>query len=168
MYSISDYVFHNGRGICQIQDIRTENFTGKPQEYYVLHPIYDKPDSTLYIATESGDASLQDVYTKEEIDEAIRQSLDVQLEWIEHNSKRKTYFTELLRNGTTPESIALIRFINRRKRELEEAGKRLIATDERILSELHRKVDRSLAFCLGIEEADVHEYVVSVSSAFAK
>lgn len=168
MYNISEYVFHVIRGICQIEDIRVEKFTGSPQNFYVLHPIYEKPDSKLYVPTESGDTYLKQIFSKEELDSVIAESAKENIEWIDHNSRRKNYFTDILHNGTPAQTIALIRFLSNRKRELEKSGKKLIATDERILSELHKKVDRGFSFVLGIDESDVAQYVLDQFDKFGE
>lgn len=47
MLSIHDAILYGNYGVCQIVDIRQENFCQKGTLYYVLSPI-DDPHSTIY------------------------------------------------------------------------------------------------------------------------
>ena len=162
MYEVGKVVLHKINGVCRIEDIREENLTGESQMYYVMHPIFEKSSSILYLPIEDRGGLLRALYTPSEIDHVILKGEDEKIEWIDNNNLRKTTYTELWRKGTTSQLVALIRCLTARKTELEEQGKKFSVTDERILSEARNRVDQEFAYSLNIDRENVPNYVLDI------
>ena len=65
MYKIGDLTFYKSHGICQIDSIVEQNFTGTPMQYYVLQSKL-RPGVTLYHPVESDNSQLERLITSEE------------------------------------------------------------------------------------------------------
>ena len=73
MFETGNVVLHPSEGVCEIDDVRSERFDGsKKRTYYVMHPLYAKIKSTLFVPVDSDKIVLQKMPTKDEIIELIK------------------------------------------------------------------------------------------------
>lgn len=96
---------------------------------------------------------------KEKINELLAESVLSSVKWIENRQLRTEKAREIIRNGVTPDLIALIRCLYERKLSLKENGKSLSATDESLLSSCEKLVNEELSFSLDIPIDEVAGYI---------
>ncbi|MCR4956518.1 MAG: CarD family transcriptional regulator [Lachnospiraceae bacterium] len=160
MYKIGDFVFHQHSGVCEVEDIREEQFPSGVKQCYIMHPLGTKADAKVMVPVNSHNGMVRSVYTPEEIDDIIAESAEVEVPWIEKNNVRKATFSDIIHKGETVEVLALIYRMRQQEEVLVASGKKLTATDERLLSEATKKIDQGFAFSLKIEEGEVLPYVL--------
>lgn len=161
MFKTGNVVLHPSEGVCKIDDVRTERFDGsKKRTYYVMHPLYAKIKSKLFIPVDSDKIFLKQIPTKEEIIELIKNVSIDSIEWIENPTLRKDTFMHIIYKGNTKEIIALIAKLHIKKNEIEANGKKLSATDSKILNEAEKKIHQEFSYVLDTEEENIPAFIL--------
>lgn len=161
MFETGNVVLHPTEGVCKIDDVRSERFdSSKKRTYYVMHPLYAKIKSTLFVPVDSDKISLQKMPTKDEIIELIKSVSDTDIEWIENSTLRKDAFMHIIYNGDTKEIVALIAKLHTRKNEVEANGRKFSATDAKILKEAEKKVYQEFSYVLDTDEENIPEFIL--------
>ena len=158
MFQINDMVMHGTSGICQIADIRAENFRGPEELYYILQPLREK--TTIYCPVEGTKIKLRKLLTTEEINELIAIMPDAENIWIEHDPTRKERFTAILKGGDYKELICLLKTLYAKREEKQREGKKFHIADERIMQDAERMLHGEFAYVLGIAEEDVLPFIL--------
>lgn len=160
MFRIGDAVIHPAEGVCEITEIAEKNFSGTAEEYYVLRSVYDS-QSTVYIPVET-------VKTRPKIRLALnREQVHKIIDSLENNEPVKTdndnhrrlLFKEILASGNADEIGRVLTTIYRLRTELRKTGKKIKASDERIIKETERSVFTEFAFSLGISPEEIPAYI---------
>lgn len=159
MYSIGDIVLHLASGVCQIDDIREEAFTGQTKLYYVMHAMDASRKGTIFVPVEPMKPVLRDLLNEDEIQENIANSVKEQVEWIDNNNVRKTKYNEILKSDNLSKIIALVTCLHKRKEHQEEIGKKFPVIDERIMGEAEKRIQQEVSFALHMDEAEVKDYI---------
>lgn len=156
-----DVVVYGVRGVCTVDDVRTENIGGEEREYYLLTPCDDKR-STIYLPTDSDriERHVKKLLTKEEVFGLIDSLPDEEDIWIPDNRRRAEVFTHIIDSGERADVIRLIRVLSTRKHTLEGSGKKLGASDRALLEQAEKVVFDELALVLGIERTKVEEFII--------
>lgn len=156
-----EYVMYKSSGICEITDIRTEEFSGSGERaYYVLRSVYDCA-SVIYVPVDapSLDVNMRHILTRAEIHAIIDRTEDLGEEWIEDGKERAAHFDTLLASGDRAEILWLVKAISLYRIQAEKNKRKLYAADERILSSAERVIKEEFAFVLGIEREEVIPYI---------
>lgn len=161
MFSKGDVIFHTSAGICQIDDIRQENFTGELRQYYVMHPVNHNGRSVIYVPVDAKKSPIRNVLSEEEINEVIINSINENIEWIDNNNLRKASFNEILHSDNISRIIALISVLHKRKESVINNGKKMPVVDERIMNDAEKKVHEEFSYALDIHEDEVPSYIIS-------
>ena len=53
MFAVGDVVLHTSQGVCRVDDIRDEKFSGMNRTYYVLLPMENNGKSTTYVPVDA-------------------------------------------------------------------------------------------------------------------
>ena len=148
MFETGNVVLHPSEGVCEIDDVRSERFDGsKKRTYYVMHPLYAKIKSTLFVPVDS--------------DKIVLQSVSVEsIEWIDNSTLRKDAFMHIIYNGDTKDIVALIAKLHMRKKEVETAGKKFSATDSKILKEAEKRVYQEFSYVLNTDEKNIPKFIL--------
>lgn len=158
----NDMVMHPSQGVCKIKEIRTEDFSGMPQDYYVLEPIYAKPQTTLFVPTSGGKLALRKLLSVQEIDGLIEKIHETKLpEWPEDDKSRRAEFVNTLKAGAHFEVMKMLMMLYHRKKELQEKGKKLHAVDERTMESAEQLLHQEFAYALNIEPNEVVSYILN-------
>ena len=126
MFEKNNVVFHTSAGICQIDDIRNENFTGDERLYYVMHPVNHNGRSVIYVPVDAKKSPIRSVLSEKEINQVIIDSKNEDIEWIDNNNLRKASFNEILHSDNISRIIAMISILHRRKEKIMTNGKKKI------------------------------------------
>lgn len=160
MWNIGDHVVHRRDGVCRIAAIDELNMTSDgPKTYYILTPLYENA-SRLYVPLDRADQMLRDVLTKEEIHSMILDLRDTGPDrWISDEKARQRSLTETVRTGSEESLLKMISTLFRKKEEQQQNGRKFHASDEHILNEAEKMINREFAFVLGIEPDAVPDYI---------
>ena len=158
MLSIHDAILYGNYGVCQIVDIRQENFCQKGTLYYVLSPI-DDPHSTIYCPVETGAGRMRPLLTPVQADELIRSIPTIAPKRIENAQARRDQYRKILKNGDRRELIMLIKTLYESRTGKAQAGKRMSASDEEALREAERLLHHELAYVLKLDPDQVTGYI---------
>ncbi len=160
MYQQNDIVMHPGAGVCKIEDVREEQFTGQKRQYYVLRPLYENTATTIFVPTDSQKITLRKLLSKEEIVRMIHTvSLDTSL-WVDNPAERKDMFQQLLHEGDHPTLIRLIAELHTRRRETEKAGRKFHAADEKVLQEAEKRIHQEFAHTLELSVEEIAPFIM--------
>lgn len=162
LYAIGDYVVYGINGVCLVEDIRKLDYAGK-NDFYILKPINNK-NSTFYLPTDCDDidSRLRKLHSKKEIDGIIKSVKDEEELWIEDKKKRNESFKQMLKRNNQQELLRLVGCIYQKRKQLNDAGKKLPSADEIIMQQAENSVNGEFAFVLGIDESQVGEYIRKV------
>ncbi len=161
MFKINDTVVHTGMGVCKITEIKSENFAKLgTRQFYVLKPIYDNNQTTVYVPVDSDKIVLKKLLSEEEIEKLLSEIDFSKSIWIENDVVRKEKFSQILKSGERTEIILLIKELHLQLEEREKTGKRLHIADEKILREAEKLIHQELAFSMNIEVEQVAEFII--------
>ena len=161
MWKIDDVVLYRTAGLCKIENITTEVFTGEPQEYYVLRPLSDTK-SVLHIPLANAQlcAKMFPLMSCGEIEKLIDELPALTVEWQDNDKRRAEYFKGVLESGDRRMLAALIKTVHERRVLLEQAGKKLRASGESVCTKAEKLLFDELSYVLKIPCADIPQYIL--------
>ena len=131
-FSVGDAVVYRAEGVCDIVDIRKENFGahGEGENYYILSPRNDA-NSSIYVPVnnETLTALMRPILSKEEIVAMIAELQNERLTWLPDSRSRNTMFREILSVGDRRSVIVLALTVHERLAAIIEAGKKPGSTE---------------------------------------
>lgn len=161
VYSAGDYVIYAGNGICKIEDIRQENFSGIGERlYYIMNSVYENGARFFVPVSNECEERLRPVFSEEKIKTIIDQTEDIAPKWNESDEERSQSFEAILRSGNIAEILWLVKILNLHKREVREHNKKFHACDEKILTQAEKVITEEFAFVLGLSKREVIPYIV--------
>jgi len=161
-HKIGEYVIYRQIGICQIVDIRKENFDSSVEKtYYVLKAMSDK--TIIYVPVDSQEIELfmRHILTADKIQSIIDKAETAQNEWIEDSKLRANYFEQLLQNGNRSEILWIVKVLSLHKIDVEKSNRKFYVSDERILAKAEKLIIDEFAYILGVEKSQVIPYIIS-------
>lgn len=159
MFAVGDVVLHTSQGVCRVDDIRDEKFSGMRRTYYVLLPVEDNGKSTTYVPVDAPKSPIRKLLTEEQIREVIHISMNETTDWIDNNNVRKSAFTEILRSDDISRILSLMVCLYKRREKVLSQGKKFPVVDERIMTEAERKIHQEFSYTLSIAAKDVPQYI---------
>ncbi len=155
MYQIGEAVVEKHSGLCQIQDIREEDFMGRGAVlYYVLQPFHDK-GALVYVPAYSVEEKLRPLHRSEELKSYIENVKAKSMAWNNNDKERQQKFQSIVKEGTMEEQLLLMKTLIEKRKELVESGKKFRAVDERVLHELEMLVLPEVKQVLGMEAEEL-------------
>jgi CarD family transcriptional regulator len=162
MYSIGTTVLHPGAGVCRIEDIRQEALLAKEcKTYYILKPVYENAQTTIYCPVDSDKIALRSLLTAEDIHALLHNIPTEGSPWIANDLKRQEVFAEILREGDRVKLIRLILDLRQKQREKQQAGKKLHLADGKVLHEAEKRIGQEFAYVLHIQPDEVIPMITS-------
>lgn len=160
MHSVKDTVLYAQHGVCVIEQICRRGFMGEMKDYYQLRPVTET-HATVFVPVDNplSEKKMRPVLTKEQVLELIHSLPTLETSWIENAVDRKRRCTDILRDCDRIELLHMIKSIYSRKNELEAAGRKLTASDERAMKEGERLVYDELAYVLEIDRDEVLPFI---------
>lgn len=161
-YQKGDHVRYGTNGVCVIADIETMTSMDRRsvKDYYVLRPVAES-GTKIFVPLDNPAllGKMHAILTREEINEAIRQSAADPLPWVGNRSRRSEAFKEILKTAEPFPLLQLCSCIHGRRLQLSQEGKRLSGSDEAILKQAERLVENEFAFSLDIPRSEVAAYI---------
>ncbi len=160
MFKVNDYVVYGSTGVCQITDIRTEEFIkGDEAEYYILQPAYNN-NMTIKIPVNNPKVSMRKVIKKDDVPLLIAMMPDKETLWIDDDKLRRNNFLAALKTGKSEEWIKIYKTIYNEKKARLEIGKKLAKTDEDIMNAAEKQLYEEVAIALEITPDEVAPYIL--------
>ena len=159
MFAINDLVMYGNTGVCKIVDIRSESFTGKACDYYVLVPESDTK-ATIFCPVEAPPGRIRKLLSREEVYDLVHTLPDQEVAWIESDTERRDTYREILKRGNHRELAGLIKTLYQHKQERERAGRKFHLVDERLLTQAERLLHGEIAHVLNIGPEKVVPFIV--------
>ena len=156
--NINDHVYYALNGICEVKDIQKLKIGKEEKEYYVLNPI--NSSTTLFVPTDNLDtlSIIKKILKKEEINNLIKESKNINLEWLKNSKDRNVYFQNLIKKDDLKTSIALINLIYTKQKE----DAKVSPNDLLILSNVQNLIHSSLSYSLNITKDEVKDYILNI------
>ena len=159
MFKINDYIMYGTTGVCQVMDIKSEQFLmDEPQDYYVLNPIYTE-HTTIMIPVESQKVSARRLHSKEDVKNFIEQILSNELFWIDDVRERNLVFRSMVNKMDCESLITLIRSIYHHKKE-GSSMKKINKNDEDVMSLAKKLLNEEFSMILGSDPEEVSAYIL--------
>ncbi|SDB33190.1 transcriptional regulator, CarD family [Pseudobutyrivibrio sp. YE44] len=149
-YQVGDYLVHEGSGVCQIEDIDDMELMGKGSRktYYCMSPVF-KAGAKVFTPIIGSTVKLRPVAEEARFAKILDNIDDIQCIEEPNDRMLQERFKEVM-GEFTPESLArVVKTVLIRKWQRIEAGKKVMAIDEKILSVAGRKLYEEMAFSMG-------------------
>ncbi len=158
--TVGSMLVYGSRGVCKVEDVKTERFGKDEREYYVLCPMNDQK-SRIYVPVDSDriEKQARRVITPDEIDRMLSTLPEGESAWIEDNRTRADHFRSVLEGGDLSQMMQAIHSLYLRKSELTAAGKHLNTADENIFVKLEKLLHNEFALALGISCEEVMPFI---------
>lgn len=155
MYEISQLVVYAGQGVCRIANVEQRIVNRNEISYYVLQPLA-QPGADYYVPCHNpaATAKMRPLLTKAEIQNALEVEPSNE-DWIPDENRRKQYYRQLSSGSDLTAIVRMVRYLNRHRDQLRDAGKKLHMCDENFLREAEHMLMKELSIVLQIPECDI-------------
>lgn len=161
MYKSGDVVVYPGTGVCKIVDIITQKFARTEEKtYYVLKPLYDNADTTVYCPVDNCNIKIRKLLSEGDVTLLIREAESSESLWIENDNERKKAFASIVKEDDRVKLLRLIIELHTKRIEKEKEGKKLHLSDEKILHQAEKVIHEELACTMGMSVEDVAAFVM--------
>ena len=157
-YQVGDYLVHEGSGVCQIDDIADMELMGKGSKktYYCMHPVF-KASAKVFTPLDGASLKLRPVTSAAEF-AAILDSIDsIELIHESNDRLRQEAFKSVMAEFTVESLIRVVKTALVRKWARLQAGKKVMAQDEKVLALAGRKLYEEMAFAMDQDLAVVQQ-----------
>lgn len=160
MFDVGTQIIYGVSGVCDINDIRTENFGDEDKLYYVLNPINDK-DAIIYVPVNNPKSvsKMKPVLTKDEVLEMVHSMPATEIYEEENSKNRKELYNRILKSGNRKELVKLIKTVYFQKGEREKAGKKIWAADENAMKKAEKILYEEISFVMNIAYDEVVSFI---------
>lgn len=163
MFDVGDYIVYGQNGICQVVDITHPDISGADNSrlYYVLVPEKTR-ESRLFCPADNDKIVLRKVVTADEARSILDDAKELEPMSIANDRLRDDSYRQVLRNGDLRLWVQFIKALMLRKREREDSGKKITATDERYLKIAEEGLCSELAIATGENKDEIKKYIIDV------
>ena len=147
MYKIGDLTFYKSYGVCRVDRILEESFTGKPMLYYVLQSKL-RPGVTFYHPVDSDNSQLEKMLTNKDALQILDNFKNPANEWEERSTNRHRQHTEILNRNDHFEIAQLMNTLLRKQMDLHQQEKKLGAQDIQVLQQISSMIFEMLELAL--------------------
>lgn len=167
MYKIGDLTYYKSHGICRIESIIEQNFTGTPMQYYVLQSKL-RPGVTLYHPVESNNCQLEKLLTYDEAMKIIDIFANDASDWDERNTNRQRHHNEIFNSNDHLQIAQLMNTLLRKEIELQQHEKKLASQDTQMLQQITVGIFDILELALKQPKEKLEQQIYKNISANAK
>ncbi len=161
MFDVGDYIVYGHNGICQVVDITHPDVSGADTHrlYYVLVPEKTK-DGKLFCPADNDKIVLRKVISAEEAKEIMQEAKDIEPMSITNERMKDDSYKQVLKNPDLRQWVQFIKALLLRKKEREESGKKITATDERYLKIAEEGLCSELAIATGQDKDYIRQIIL--------
>lgn len=166
MYEQGEVLVYGNNGVCRVEEIRRERFSGKPAMYYILHPLFDSR-SKVYVPVENEKlaSKLRPVMNRDMLKGMVRAARESTALWESDDRRRKESFHDVISNGLSAELLTVMKLLLLRKTELAQSVRRLHSADEKLLAQCEKIVGEEFAYAFGVDIDDALSHVTQELTA---
>jgi len=158
VFKVNDYVVYGLTGVCQITDIRTDEFTSNNEvQYYILTPVDDN-NITIMVPINNTNIVMRGISTKDDVLSLIAAMPEIDAVWVDDDRQRNANFKAALKSGKVQEWARVIKTIYQEKEKRAANGKKITKTDEEIFDTAEKKLNQEFALALNISPDQVALY----------
>lgn len=160
MFSVNDFVMYASTGVCRIMEIKKERLMGNtPEDYYVLHPIYQSGGTTILVPVNSQKVMMRHLADQEKIDTLIESIPSVDIVQIDNDRERNQMCRDMLRSGSCEEWIKVLKNLRTRKADRTAKGKKFAQADDNFMKLAEKLVYEEFSASLQIPLENVEPYI---------
>lgn len=160
MFHVNDYVVYGLTGVCQITDIRKDEYISSNEtQYYVLNPVYNN-NMTIKVPVNSQNIMMRAVISKHDAMSLIAAMPEIKTVWIDNEKQRTADFKAALKSGNHENWVKIIKTLYLEKKARSASGRKLTKTDEDILNEAEKQLNQELSIALDISCDAVGSYII--------
>jgi CarD family transcriptional regulator len=148
MLNIGDLVIYSGHGICKVDDICDQTYSGNTKTYYVLHPLENSHELTISIPVDNPKVNMSRIIQSDEAREILESFQSPGADWIENNHNRVQIYNDIVRKGNRKEIARVVHTLIRRKQQSELHDKKFGEQDKRLLFSIQNILFNELAISL--------------------
>lgn len=162
MFNINDTILYGTEGICKITEITSKKFGNKSMEYYVLKPMYNNSNSTVYVPTSNSKLidKMRPISSPEEINTIINNISNEDCIWISDENTRKNKYTEIISKGNQKILMILIKTLYLHQEDQKAIGKTLHMSDKNFLKVAEKLLYDEFAHVLNIKPEQVLPFIM--------
>ncbi len=160
MWNLSDTVVYGSFGVCEIVDIREQDFCGENKIYYILKPLFDSK-TTLHVPSfnEKLMSKIKPVLDKNEALTLIKKIPEITPFWVDNDKQRIEEYKEILESGKREALISIIKALYIRRDELTQKGKKMRSSDEYIFSDAQTLFENECAYIFSLKKENVRNFI---------
>lgn len=159
MFNKDDIVIYIGSGICKIEDIRAERFSGISGKYYVLRPVFEKT-SRYFVPFGSEEGKFARLLDRQGLDDLFLNVKNCETVWTDDEKQRSEVYARLLKDFDRVKIMKMIGELIDIKNGKNRNVKKLKAIDERFLKEGRGLIENELSYVLSMEKDLVEPFIV--------
>lgn len=148
MLNIGDLVIYSGHGICKIDDICDQTYTGNTQTYYVLHPLENSHQLTISIPVDNQKVNISRLIQGDQAEEILESFHLPGVDWIENNHNRSQVYNDIVKKGNRKEIAKVVNTLIRKKQLCEINEKKFGEQDKHLLFSIQNILFNELAISL--------------------
>lgn len=161
MFKVNDYVVYGSTGVCQIANIKKDEYNNSDQnEYYILNPVFNHSNMIIMVPVNNPNILMRAISTKDEVLSLIATMPAIESVWVDDERQRNTDFKAALKAGKNEELIKIIKTLYLEKEARLAVGKKLTKTDEDIFEAAEKHLNQEFAIALNISPEEVIPYIL--------
>lgn len=158
MFSKGDTVFYGSHGVCAIEDIQDQTFSGVKKSYYILRSYRDA-SLKLFHPVETENPKLTPIASKEKAKIILDTFKNAPSHWPERVNERSQYYEEILENENHIQIAQMMNTILRKQIELEREDKKLTTIDLQMVKNVSSILYEELAISLEVSIDEVKDKI---------
>lgn len=160
MFNVNDYVVYGSTGVCQIVNIRKDEYNNSNEtEYYFLKPVFGN-NMTIMVPVNNPKIAMRAISTKDDILSLIATMPEIETAWNDDEKQRNEDFKAALKSGKNEELVKIIKTLYLQKEARSVVGKKLTKTDEDIFNAAEKSLNQEFAVVLSISPDEVIPYIL--------
>lgn len=162
MFGVGDYIVYGHNGICRVVDITHPDIAGTDNRrlYYVLVPEKTK-SSRLFCPADNDKIVLRKIITADEAKEIIEETKTIEPLAVSNERLRDDSYKNAMKSCDLRQCVQVIKALLIRKKEREDNGKKITATDERYLKQAEEDLYGELSIATGRGWEEIKELVIA-------
>ena len=158
MFKIGEFVVYGTVGVCLINGISQQDFSGKERSYYSLTPMYDK-DTTIYAPVDSTKVNIRKIMSRQDAERFVAHLPAVKSRSYINDKERVQVYKDILSSGDCVDLAAMIKEIAN-ARQLRMDNKKVLSEREQTgIKNAKKLLYGELAAALEIVPEQVPDYI---------
>ncbi len=126
MYSVGDLIFYGAQGVCRVEEIGRSPFDKEDMRpFYVLKPLSDIGNATVYTPVETTEMKSRALMTKTQAEEIIGDPSSFGVLEVPSDKQRRETYRNAIRTGDPAVYVRLLNTVSLRRQEARLLKKHL-------------------------------------------